>query len=417
MSYDTLHALRGARFGVADSAWPPMVSYVWIVVDLFSTNPSLMHFFQVGVLFVSFGCLLNFFGIKSIIYRFFIFLGILLTPYLIGTLAVIWKDVLMASFIFLSFVLWVNYEKSKNKILLSLSFAFMLIAICSRHNAIFAAVPILIYYFYSFVNNSYPSIIYKKTLILFFSVFFLLISISFKSFIDTYSLTNSTEMKSSTNNFLKGRMITDLSGASVCLEKNLFEKIANNSTLDKIKSSYDPRHTNLSLGLYENVNKSELDDIKLQHLWFESALKHPICFFQYHFDLTRYLIGAHKGKQFLITHPSVDKNEFGYELKEFKARDIYVNYITNYCKYLLLKPVMLHIMFLFFILLAFIRKVPLHSSIFALSSSSYLYFLSFVFFGNAADARLLFYSNIMIYLLVAVLANILFFQKDLKKYA
>ena len=40
MSYDTLHALRGARIGVTDSMWPPMVSYVWRAVDMVSVNPS-----------------------------------------------------------------------------------------------------------------------------------------------------------------------------------------------------------------------------------------------------------------------------------------------------------------------------------------------------------------------------------------
>lgn len=53
MSYDTLHALRSARNGVIDSMWPPMVSYVWRVVDLVSSNPSAMHFSQVFLLLFS----------------------------------------------------------------------------------------------------------------------------------------------------------------------------------------------------------------------------------------------------------------------------------------------------------------------------------------------------------------------------
>jgi hypothetical protein len=53
MSYDTLHALRGARNGVTDSMWPPMVSYVWRAVDLVSSNPSAMHFSQVFLLLFS----------------------------------------------------------------------------------------------------------------------------------------------------------------------------------------------------------------------------------------------------------------------------------------------------------------------------------------------------------------------------
>jgi hypothetical protein len=44
MSYDTLHALRSARNGVIDSMWPPMVSYVWRVVDSIWVNPVSMLF-------------------------------------------------------------------------------------------------------------------------------------------------------------------------------------------------------------------------------------------------------------------------------------------------------------------------------------------------------------------------------------
>jgi hypothetical protein len=94
MSYDTLYALRGARNGVTDSLWPPMVSYVWRVVDLVSCNPSAMHFSQVFFWFSPFS--LSYFLLQTELpTQRHSCLGI---PVVLGTVAVIWKDVLMAAF-------------------------------------------------------------------------------------------------------------------------------------------------------------------------------------------------------------------------------------------------------------------------------------------------------------------------------
>ncbi len=97
MSYDTLHALRGARNGVTDSEWPPMVSYVWRVIDVFCKNPSAMHFSQISLLLISISYILYFFT-KKISYCLFFLILYLSAPTILGTIAVIWKDVLMSAF-------------------------------------------------------------------------------------------------------------------------------------------------------------------------------------------------------------------------------------------------------------------------------------------------------------------------------
>ena len=102
MSYDTIHALRGARHGVTDSMWPPMVSYVWRAVDLLSFNPSAMHFSQVFLLLFSIFFVVLFFTKKISYATTFLFIYISI-PVVLGTLAVIWKDVLMAAFFLAGF--------------------------------------------------------------------------------------------------------------------------------------------------------------------------------------------------------------------------------------------------------------------------------------------------------------------------
>ena len=402
MSYDTLHALRGARYGVIDSVWPPMVSYIWMFVDFFSEDPSLMHFFQILVLFISINYIFKFYEINSNKKIFILFLVILFIPYLIGTLAVIWKDVLMTSFIFLTLTLLIKFEKSEEYKYLFLSLIFLIISACIRHNAIFAIWPFIIYFSYLFTKKIF--FFNKKKFISIIIIFFLTLmgTMKFKNLIDTYSITNRVVMKNSTSNFLKGRMIRDLAGASICLNKNLFKNISYGSQLDDLIESYDPRHTNLSKGIYKAVGRKHLDGIDLRNLWLNTLFNHPICFFKYHFDLTSYLIGMHSGKQFLITHPSVDKNEFGYLLKKSKIRDKYVNYITTSTKTFFFKPFFLYFVFFIILFKQCVKKIYFQKSFYFLIIGSFSYILSFIFLGNAADARLLFFSNLSIYILLSI---------------
>ena len=149
MTYDTLHALRGGRNGVTDSVWPPMVSYVWRAIDLVTHNPSAMHFSQVFFLLCAvFFLILNF--TKKISYSSIFLLCYLTIPVILGTVAVIWKDVLMASFFLAGFsiTLLINFVKSRGMyIALSLlAFFILFLGVCSRHNAIFGAVPLLYYF-------------------------------------------------------------------------------------------------------------------------------------------------------------------------------------------------------------------------------------------------------------------------------
>jgi len=148
MSYDTLHALRGARNGVTDSMWPPMVSYVWRVVDLLSPNPAAMHFSQVSLLIFSIFFVV-FFYTKKISYATVFLLIYLSIPVVLGTVAVIWKDVLMAAFFLSGFAVILSMRLVVNKwwfIFLSLlAICLIFLGVCSRHNAITGAVPLLFY--------------------------------------------------------------------------------------------------------------------------------------------------------------------------------------------------------------------------------------------------------------------------------
>lgn len=413
MSYDTLHALRGARNGVIDSMWPPMVSYIWRFIDLFSTNPSLMHFVQVYILFFSISYLI-YFKTRKILLVLIALILCLIIPVLIGTLAVIWKDVLMASLFLLSFSIFLfakNTRIDSTVLLLNLvGFLFVFIAICVRHNAIVAAVPLLVYSIYSLLIHFR----YKKNILLVSILLGIFLSFglySIKKQLDKYSLPDFVEMKSSESDFIVSVRVLDIAGASICSTKNLFHEILPNLTVEEIKKIYDPRHINLSKKMLEKVPL----DSNINDIWLSTLFHHPFCIMYNKFELTKYMIGLHSGQQFLITDPSVIDNEYGYKLNESKMRNKYVDFIVKYSEFFMLKPWFLYILGLLFVgYLILIKKMNIEISVLLLSALFYLGGL--IVFGNAADARLPFYTNI-IFIVIIILSSheIKIYKKELKR--
>lgn len=391
MSYDTLHALRGARNGVIDSMWPPMVSYVWRVVDLVSLNPVAMHFSQIFLLFFSIFFILYYFTRKISTATIFLFVY-LTVPVVLGTLAVIWKDVLMSSFFLAGFAVTIFARSVTNQrrfIFLSLLAVFLIfLGACSRHNAITGAVPLLFY-----VALVVSSRVIKRPINLWFSIILLGSVLTGTVFIskiqlDNYSLPSLVKMNNSNDVFIQSVRVLDVAGASLCVGSNLFADIAPNLTIAEINSGYDPKHVNLSLGLLDKVAV----DNRINNIWLSIAINHPICFFYNKVQMTKYMIGADSGVQFLITHPSVDKNEYGYSFPQSSLREAAFAYIIKASQIPVFKPWFLYLIAIAgFIYLIWIRALT--AEYLTLFLSAIFYFSSLVIFGNAADARLPFYTT------------------------
>ncbi len=421
MSYDTLHALQGARDGVTDSMWPPMVSYVWRVVDLVSDNPSAMHFSQVFLLLLSVFYIVFMFT-KKISHALMFMLLYLSLPTVLGTLAVIWKDVLMAALFMAGFSVIIYIKNTKNLgivnnssyqatrlVFLSLlALIFLFTGVCSRHNAITGALPLI--FFLAWVLCSRRG---KTKRHVFFSALFLGATLTgaiyfTKVQLDHYSLPDFVKMNSSTDDFLQSVRVLDIAGASLCTKQNLFDSIAPNMSLMDIQRLYEPKHINLSSGLLSEIGYNGAHkDLRIDKLWLNIAVHHPLCFFYNKAQLTKYLIGAHAGAPFIITAPSVDSNVYGYQLAESALRDSVVTYIINASQHCFFKPWFIYLLSIGAFLYLMQRKsFRLEYSVLALSAL--LYFVSLVMFGNAADARLSFYTTTVLFMLTFIALGQLF---------
>ena len=397
MSYDTLYELTAARGEVTESIRPPMVSYVWRAVDFFSQDPSTMHFFQVALLLFSInGIILKLTSSIKISLGFF--LVFFLVPVITGTLAVIWKDVLTTSFMLSAFALSlyipdVRYSRSKIKLvaLSALFLALIFLGITTRHNSILGAIPFIVFAVYQFLRPV-KGRMKKLSLSIKVPVASLLVITALvggKSFIDSYSIPQLRAIDG-TSTFFDSTPKQDLVGASVCANFNYLSEIAPSLTLEEVKMTYDPRHVNRYGSLLSEISSGEAAFEK----WLSVLAEDPWCLLSWLADLFIWLFWLNLGEQFLLTAPSVDQNDFGYKLEPSYLRDTLVNNMVTLSYVHLVRPWFLGLVSIILLLYLVIRRrvtLPL----LALFSSGALYALGLIALGNAADARLLFHTNVI----------------------
>lgn len=410
MSYDTLHALRGARGGVTDSMWPPMVSYVWRVIDFVSDNPAAMHFFQTFVLLLSV-YYIGFYFCSSHLYATIFTVLLLCIPVILGTIAVIWKDVLMASFFCAAFAitLIIQSKKSPSTIfILSLGVLLLIfLATCSRHNAITGAVP-LIFYLSLLICSKLIKGSHRIWLASFLMAVTLISTIYYgKILLDRYSIPTFSKLNNETSLFIESVRVLDVAGASLCVGSNLFGDIGVNMSLEEIKSKYDPKHINLSKELFDSVGV----DSRINKVWVHTLLTHPLCFFSNKLELTKYLLGLNSGQQFIITAPAIDKNEFGYTLSESSVRNRVVDYIVYASNLFFLRPWFIYLLSSMGLIWAY-SSHRLSGAYLALYASAIFYLAGLIGFGNAADARLPFFTTLILTLTIFLSLNL---KRECKK--
>jgi hypothetical protein len=390
MTYDSFHALYGARNGVTDSMWPPVVSYVWRLIDLISPNPAIMLFTQLLLLISSvFYIVYHFTKRASISIAFLLFY--LSIPAILGTMAAIWKDVLMTSFFVASFAIMLVLKSVNSRTsfwgLFTVSTLLILLGTCSRHNAITAAIPLIFYL--AWITTSRPPKKWKTAIIATVALGASLTGVIYYSKIqlDNYSLPEFRKL-SGTTTLMQLTRVMDIAGASICENHNLFSETSPSLTLSEIKENYDPRHVNLSAGFFHKITFNN----KLDDLWISTAKNHTICFFYNKVMLTKFLVGANKGEQFLIISPQIDTNKYGYSLPKSQLREQMVDYINNTSTWIIFRPWFLYLSAItVFIGVSIAGRTTIETTILYMSAA--LYFAGLVMFGNAADARLLFYTT------------------------
>lgn len=401
MTYDSFHALIGAREGVTDSAWPPMVSYVWRLVDHVSSDPSAMLFVQLLLLFVSTSAVLFHYtgSARSVALSLFV---ILLVPVVLGTVAAIWKDVLMASFFLFSFVMVLQIEHAKTRRVVIVYAIMALVALflgtASRHNAITAAVPLVFYLVWLTVQSF--DFQRKRVVTAIMGSIFIACIFGLKMQLDRYALPG-FEPIAGVSSLEPNVRKMDVIGASICANDNMLKGIVPGLTLDDMRAGYDPRHVNNSLSLLDKIPST----VNTERVLWKTLKKHPICVWNNKIQLATYLLGANRGEEFLAVSPQVDSNQFGYYLPASSTRPSVENYIRDASNLFFFRPWFIYFLAITSLLLFSYCHRRIEIGYLSLFVSGVFYAVGLFLFGNAADARLLFYTNFVNLIIIMVIIH------------
>ena len=313
MSYDSLRALQGARQGVEDALWPPMVSYIWWLVELVYPGPAGMLFFQNMLLGASIAWFLNACGARLAWAVGATFLTFALPPVL-GPSLVVWKDIEMAAFLMAGYASYASsLGAARNKrYLLAVCAASLAVACLVRHNAFFAVVPLITHWALTAVRPLSRGLAAAAIGIL--AICFLP-----GTFINSYRLPDLKPISTRQTDAIKALAALDAIGASICSDRNFFEgSMKQPFDVDFMRNNYNAKHLNLNEKILARVDMESFDTAAAYRTILRDA---PRCLFASKIAMGRFLLGINDGPVFYITHAAIDANEFGYTLQPSRLRD------------------------------------------------------------------------------------------------
>ncbi|MGB7759185.1 MAG: hypothetical protein WBL61_05105 [Bryobacteraceae bacterium] len=142
MSFDSIYQLQGAREGVTDNWNPPMMAYVWRVLDRIVPGPGGMLIVNAGLFWFALGAIAAAISRSNAIRAaVLIFCGFL--PPIFGLIGTIWKDVGMHSFLLTALAFSLHARKRGSPWLLVWSTGFIWLAGTYRYNAFVATLPLI----------------------------------------------------------------------------------------------------------------------------------------------------------------------------------------------------------------------------------------------------------------------------------
>lgn len=401
MSYDSLHALREARFGVTGGSYPPYVSYIWRPLDKLWPGPALMMLIQNGLLLLSMAHILRLLGLGSSWKGHAILIFLASFPPLLGSMIVVWKDVAVAAcflaVVAISMQMYVVNGMLQKRILLVCGLAFLFSGMAYRFNAASGALPLIFCLFWVARANTADKLSARQCI-----AYISFVSVAFMGLFSMVYLLNSYRLPGfehfKPNYGFTAIASFDLIGISKFERRIVFAESKDESgplpsaeVLDRI---YEPRHLNDTMKNYSQIDPaghSAFGRLKIGDIWLKSVRSFPLSYFRHRAEVTRQLIGFTNGPQFYPTHFSVDENELGVaHIPNEISRGIYY-YVHYGVDELILRP---WIIYLSMILLAPLFWYFSANKIFTvtLCASSLLYFLPMIFILPAADLRYNFWS-------------------------
>ena len=273
---DSAAQLRDGRSGIYDDWHPVLMAWTWSHVDKVCPGPLCMFLLQITMYWVGLAIFAGFVSPRPIYKALFLLIGFLPSTFMIS--AAILKDILMGvAFLVGSGLIFIaNEKKTIGRLLVGvaiLGYSMML-----RHNAVVAAIPLLIYAGYVYTNLNplfFPNIpiSWRSIAIGFFLLLFLFIP----GRIWSSSITNLKKYP------YQQIMLHDLVGISLRLKENLVPRymaISEQPSMKDLRNLYSPRGvTHLYWPDFTNIHFKILEDQELVNdltaTWVRTVAEHP----------------------------------------------------------------------------------------------------------------------------------------------
>lgn len=392
MSFDSIEALRQARFQVEGSQYPPFGSYVWRIFDAIWPGPTLMQLVQNGLLLGSFAwvlVLLRWHPIAQVA----AVVTVAALPPIAGTMLVVWKDVAVAAFFLAGFatLFFVQQRVPRQRAaFLVLAVALVFCGMAYRFNAASGAAPLLVYAAWLALDGDAVPGRRLQALVsgtfLLFSLFAVVWVVNSFRFPTMERLERNTNMDSIMRFDLAG--ITRYSGISVLPARD-----GGMVPVEYVRRIYDPRHLNITSANDTEGRLARQEPGEIARSWVAAVRAHPLAYLRHRLEVFRIYVGLHRGEVFYVTHPSVDQNTLGVTHEPTALTRLAVGYIWERRNGVLNHPWVYYVAGLVALALLFLTGRTRHrAAAFCALASGLLYLAPMFLITPAGDLRYNFWS-------------------------
>jgi len=319
MSWDSLHALEGARFGNVGGDYPPFVSYIWRILDQIYPDPAVMHVAQNGLLLISVAHVLVKTGLPVLL-QCVLLVSFVATPVLFGPMLVIWKDIPVASCFAASAAILLSIPEQiseKRRLgLLALVPVFLFGGAAYRFNAASVLIPLLGWW----AIVATPGLTAKPRSQK-WGLRVAVALIAFAGIMGAVKLVNTWKIPELTrlppNEILSSIMVYDLFGMTAMSGEMLLpvdpQSPSSQMTVELAKKIYSPEHANITfdrIPAWFDLTQRGLN-ADVPKTWLHAILARPDAYVAHRVAVSRVLIGATPGQMFYPIHLGVDANDMG----------------------------------------------------------------------------------------------------------
>jgi len=307
MTFDSVFALQQARGGIVNGGYPPMISYLWRVAELFVAGQGGMFFLQLLLVFT--GVLACVWWMSRSVTA--AVLAALLLPLLSATggpLLMVWKDVLFGGAAMCALlVAWaVTRAPALRPGMKALAFALLVFAASLRLNALPALVPG--FWLLAAAPGQGDWRISARRVLLSGAL-----AIAAAAFVFALSLWRLPDLERiPPQSSQRYGMFHDLLGISACMGVQVFDPaITHGRPLDAggLRHVYHPEHVQMSFSV-DHLDEKRLDTIDAS-AWWREVRNHPSCYAWHKSQLIKYMLGLNSGKVYYVIDPGVFPNDMG----------------------------------------------------------------------------------------------------------